>query len=81
MNWPLIITLALLELVGFIAIVRLWRVSNELWQIKVGWTLILLVPLFGLLFYVFLSVNPHPHADNPIDTTGVSRSGPGPGLM
>ena len=79
MNWPLL-PIAIVELISIIVTVRLWGRSDKSWPIKVWWTFVLLVPMLGLLFYGFISFSPSPHGENPIDSTGISRSGPG-GLM
>ena len=53
------------ELIALFFIVRLWRRRPLRVVSSVIWSLVLLVPVLGLLLYVFLSEDPSPHGDNP----------------
>jgi hypothetical protein len=65
MNWKLIVAACVFELGGLVAIYHLWRKTDKWWPVKVCWMVMLLVPLLGLLFYAFISLNPSKHGDNP----------------
>jgi hypothetical protein len=54
MKWFAITAVALLESVAMIAIIRSWRQTRALGS----------VPLFGLVFYSFITVNPEAQADH-----------------
>jgi energy-coupling factor transporter transmembrane protein EcfT len=61
-----IIAFAILELVGLAAIIHLWLRRRMRRFIKCFWTIFLLIPFFGPLFYEFLTNNPDPHGEDPI---------------
>ena len=64
MSTPRILLLGVLELIALIAIVRLWRKRRHGRPIiRLVWSVILLVPLFGILAYGFLTVDPDEHPD------------------
>ena len=53
------ILLAVLELIAIMVIVRIWlKRRHKLLIVRVVWSLILLVPFFGILIYFFLNENP-----------------------
>ncbi len=60
----LAIATLVLEVLAVVAIVLLWRRRDLKKWSKVIWTLILLIPIFGLLLYCFISTNPEPHNVN-----------------
>jgi hypothetical protein len=69
MDRILIIALVTLECVALVAAVFMWRRRDlRLWA-KVIWTFLLLIPLFGVLFYAFISMSPEPH-NQPSDLGG-----------
>jgi len=67
----IVVVLSICELAAFIAIVYLWtrkrrmRVSTRLL-----WSVVLLVPFFGLLWFGFTRPDPEPHSDVVPPTTG-----------
>ena len=54
----------LTEVVSAATIVHLWRQGSCLLE-KLYWSTILLIPVLGLLFYLFIEVNPEPHGHDP----------------
>ena len=72
MKHLIIIVLVLLELVALYLIVRLWRQKRRGWIGKLCWSIVLLVPVFGPLFYGFLTVNPDSQGDHTEDRIGAS---------
>jgi uncharacterized protein with PQ loop repeat len=76
MNWFLIITGTVLEIVALIVAVRLWRQKRRGRVSKLFWTVVLLIPFFGLLIYGFLAVNPESQADHNENTAGVQETLP-----
>lgn len=81
MNTGQILFFATFEVVGLIVVFRLW---NNRWHRSrlagVLWSLVLLVPAFGLLAYFFLRDSPDEHSDECNDTTGVESLVDGRGL-
>jgi hypothetical protein len=72
-NWKLLAVTSVLEVFSLIAMCHLWRKTDKWWPVKIWWTVVLLIPLLGLLFYVFIWLNPSPHGDNPPqDISGAS---------
>lgn len=66
-----IILIALLELVGLLLISHLWlRRKKVALLAKCFWTIVLLVPALGPIFYGFSGITQNPHGDDPPDTTG-----------
>ncbi len=65
-----IIVLALLELAAFFAIARLWQQKRRHWASKLSWSVLILVPFFGLLFYGFLTTMPASQEDHTEDRIG-----------
>jgi hypothetical protein len=51
----------LLEIVSLIVVIRLWRRPTGRFLPRLLWSIVLLVPLFGLLIYVFLREEPQAH--------------------
>jgi len=49
-----IITLAVLEVIALVVIARLWIRRRHPFVPRILWSVLLLVPLFGLLMYGFL---------------------------
>ena len=70
MKWASVIALAVFELIALVTMIFLWRRQDLWWVTKLFWTLVLFVTVLGLLLYGFLSTNPIPHSDEPIDTIG-----------
>jgi hypothetical protein len=70
MNWQLLVALIIAEVIAIVAIAIVWRRRKMRWPAKLCWTLVLFVPVLGVLFYGLLSVNPKPHGETPIDTIG-----------
>ena len=66
MTTPRLIFFGVLEIIALIVIVRIWlkRRPRSLAG-RLIWSVILLVPLFGVLAYFFLTENPDEH---PYDT-------------
>lgn len=53
------------ELVAVAAIVYLWaRSPKPSLTGRILWSILLLVPVFGLIFYFFLREEPEPHGEN-----------------
>ncbi len=72
MDGLLAILLPVAELVGVAAIVRLWgHAPKPSPTSRLLWSLLLLVPVFELLFYLFLREEPRPHEENK-STDGAS---------
>jgi hypothetical protein len=72
MNWFAITILALLELAAIVTIVRLWRNRHRHWVSNLFWSIFLLLPCFGLLFYGFLAITPPSQSDHTEDRMGAS---------
>lgn len=65
------VVLGLLEAVALAVIVRLWwRGGNTSLLARLLWTVVLAVPLLGVLIYAFLRNNPDEHPDNCYDFGG-----------
>jgi predicted membrane channel-forming protein YqfA (hemolysin III family) len=71
----------LLEIVSLIVVVRLWRRPTGTFLPRLLWSIVVLVPLFGLLIYVFLHEEPktHPYSSNWTDFSGGGDGGHGGG--
>jgi uncharacterized membrane protein len=71
--------LSLAEVVALVVIVRLWMNRRHNFVPRLLWSVVLLVPLFGLLAYVFLRSEPEAHPYNIPDTyqTGSSSADTG----
>jgi len=65
MNVYLLVVLALLECASLVAIGRLWtRKPKASLSSCCFWSVVvLLIPLFGLLFYGFVTINPKRHGE------------------
>lgn len=63
MDKPTLIIGATLELIALIVIVRLWMRRPLRIVPTIFWSLVLLVPFFGLLLYFFLRDEPEAHPD------------------
>ena len=60
-----IVVLGVLEAVALAVIVRLWwRGGKTSLLARLLWTVVLTVPLLGVLVYAFLRSNPSEHPDN-----------------
>ncbi len=70
MKWFAIIVLALLELAALFAIVRVWRHKRRHWLAKLFWSVLLLIPFFGLLLYGFLAITLESQSDHTEDRIG-----------
>ena len=77
MSQPQIITVALLECISLVLIIRLWRRKRKIspWQ-RCAWSIVLLVPILGWLLYAFLAINPEAHSDSLPERWG-SQAPPG----
>ena len=61
------ILVGLLEAVALLVIVRLWRTEKRMsWFARLMWTIVLLVPLMGVLLYAFLRNNPDENPDDNV---------------
>jgi hypothetical protein len=75
-----IILLSSLEIVALIVIVRLWMHRHLGVLPRLLWSVVLLVPLFGLLLYGFLHTDPDAHPDGAPDSwPGYGGGGDGGG--
>jgi len=73
-DWRPLIAAAVFEACALIAIYRVWRKKSKSLPAKIFWTLVLLVPLLGLLLYAFIFVSPDSHDDNPpMNTSGFAE--------
>ena len=79
MNTWDIILLSVLEILAFIVIVRLWMRSHLHVMHRLLWSLVLLVPLFGLLAYVFLISDTTAHSEDPSSPYSSGSDGGGGG--
>lgn len=65
------VVLAILEAVALTVIVRLWWRRGKMGLLaRVLWTVVLTVPLLGVLIYAFLRINPD---ENPDDNVTFSQ--------
>ena len=72
---PTLIVFSAFELFGLIAIVRVWRRKQKMRVIsRIAWTLVLLVPFFGLLFYGLVRSEPDSHSDRVPNTGHVPQA-------
>ena len=69
--------LILLEGISLLLILRLWRRKRNMpaWR-RCLWSVVLLVPILGWLFYAFLTTNPDAHPDDLPERWG-SQAPPG----
>lgn len=68
------------ELVALVIVVRLWASRRTELIPRLLWSVVLLVPCFGLMAYIFLYENPESHSERPGDSGyGGSDSGGGHG--
>lgn len=67
-----IVILSVCELAAIIAIVRLWSSKRRMPVFtQLLWSVVLLIPFFGLLFYAFTRSDPERHSDDlPESTVG-----------
>jgi len=66
-----IVMVGLCEIVALAAIIHLWFRKHDMLLItRLFWTIVLLVPLLGLLFYGFMRRDPPAHSDNVPDSSG-----------
>jgi hypothetical protein len=80
MNAWFIILLSGLEIVALIVIVRLWIRRHSSLLPRLLWSVVLLVPFFGLLVYGFLRSEPETHPDGAPDSwPGYGGGGDGGG--
>jgi len=75
MKWLVIILAVLLELAALVLIVRVWQHKHRNWVAKFFWSVLLLIPFFGLLFYGFLTINPESQSDHTEDSVGARTGG------
>jgi hypothetical protein len=62
MNTFAIILLGLLEMIAWVVIVRLWLRRRHRILPRILWSVVLLVPLFGLVFYGFIASDLEKHS-------------------
>jgi hypothetical protein len=77
-----LIILGLLELVSVVLIVRLWlKRRHKNIAVRIFWSVVLLVPLFGPLFYGFICTDPdeHPYDTDTTSGSAMSQAGEGEG--
>ncbi|MFZ2644358.1 MAG: hypothetical protein WA117_25440 [Verrucomicrobiia bacterium] len=61
-----LVFLAVCEVVGVVLVIRLWMKRKDLSVFgKVVRSIILLIPFFGLIFYIPLALFPDRHGDDP----------------
>ncbi|MGO8929490.1 MAG: PLDc N-terminal domain-containing protein [Limisphaerales bacterium] len=61
----LAILLLVAELVAVAAIVHLWNhAPKPSLTSRLLWSVLLMIPVFGLIFYIFLREEPEPHGEN-----------------
>ena len=61
------VVLGILEAIALAVIVRLWwRGGKTSLLERVVWTLVLVVPLLGILIYAFLRINPDENSDDNV---------------
>jgi hypothetical protein len=71
-----IVILSVCELAALIAIVRLWTRKHRMHVVvRLLWSIVLLMPFFGLLFYGFTRSDPGGHSDDVPDSTYGSDPG------
>jgi hypothetical protein len=61
MTTPQVIVLGLLEAIALGVIARLWLKRDSGLAARLIWSVVLLVPLFGLMAYFFLTDSPDEH--------------------
>ena len=67
---PMIVALSICEFVALIAIVHLWFRKRRMRIItRLLWSVVLLVPVFGVLFYGLTRSDPESHSDDVPDST------------
>jgi len=74
---PQIVAFGVLEVAGLFFVVRLWLRPRRTGVVaRVIWSLILLVPLFGLIIYGFLRNDPdeHPYDTDTMKETAESQA-------
>jgi hypothetical protein len=67
-NTLAIILFSLLEIVALIFVVRLWMRRRVKFLPRLIWSVVLLVPFFGLMVYLFLHEEPERHPDTVGDS-------------
>ena len=72
MHWVIFIVLGLLELVALWVMIKLWRQKRRSWVTKLLWSIVLLIPFLGLIFYGFLTTNPDSQYDHTEDRIGAT---------
>lgn len=70
MDTPTLIVGAILELVALVVIVRLWTRRPLRIVSSVCWSVVLLVPFFGLVIYFFLREKPEAHGESVPESYG-----------
>jgi TctA family transporter len=60
--------IVLLELVALLAIVRLWQEKRRNRFSKLAWSVLLLIPILGFIFYGFLKISPDSQEDHTEDS-------------
>jgi hypothetical protein len=74
---PTIVALSLCEVVALVAIVHLWiRRRRTRLITRLLWSVVLLVPLFGVLFYGLTRSDPEAHSDGVPESTYGTDPGP-----
>jgi uncharacterized BrkB/YihY/UPF0761 family membrane protein len=63
MKWLVVTLIALSELVAFVEMVRIWRQKHTGIARKCFSSVLVIITVFGLLFYLFFTLNPETHSE------------------
>lgn len=64
MNSQRFILAGAFEVIALVVILRMWMMRrHKRVAVRLLWSIVLLVPIFGLLAYIFLRENPERHPD------------------
>jgi hypothetical protein len=64
MQTLMIIFLAVCEVIAVFMILRLWSQKQKTFLGRCFWSLVLLIPFFGLICYIFLNISPDAHGES-----------------
>lgn len=80
MDTKLVIVLALFEMAALILVARLWLCRRRMRIVpRVFWSLVLLVPVFGLMLYALIHNDPDAHPEYMEESGSADDVGGGPG--